>query len=217
MTWWSKPDGHDEIGAPAWPSIGLAAAGPLAASRGSGVAEATLDERAELERAEREKEIRREAHAEGFEAGVRAGQESLERAARERAAVEEERARLREWLARISARLEDAALDLARELAEAALQRELAEPGQQALREARAALAAGDGAARVMVAPALAAEVAAGLAAAGDGVQVEGDHRVPPGDAVIERGDGLVLAGPTWRWRRLVESLTEEAAIRARG
>ncbi|MBE3590239.1 MAG: hypothetical protein IMW98_05395 [Firmicutes bacterium] len=218
MNWWSEVAAPPQAPRPAeWPVVTLppaARAGADGAPAGAApdaVVQRRLEALVEAEVARRRAAWQREAYAQGYEAGVAAGQRMLEEAQALMAAVERERAELAGWLDAAARRLEEEALCLAAELAEAALGRELAEPGREALRAARELLAEG-AAARLWTAPEASAPVAAALEAEGRDVPVRADACVGAADAWAEDESGFRVAGPGWRWRRLVAALREEAS-----
>ncbi|MBX5476155.1 MAG: hypothetical protein IRZ18_03410 [Clostridia bacterium] len=222
MNWWSEaaPAVTQAPRPPEWPVVTLPpvqdcpAAGAPEASNPGEVVQQRIAELVEAEVARHRASWQREGYARGYEAGVAAGQRMLEEARELMAAAERERAETAAWLERALRRLEEEAVRLAAELAEAALGRELEEPGRQALWEARELLAAGE-IERLWTSPEAREAVAAGLDAEGRAVDVLADARVPAGDAWAEDEDGYRVAGPGWRWRRLLDALREE--VRAHG
>ncbi|MBX6351127.1 MAG: hypothetical protein IRZ11_06420 [Clostridia bacterium] len=212
MNWWSEPPAPPEVRPPVWSELDRGGTAPSGAPAEGGADEGEAHaRRVEAEVAERLRAARAAARAEGFAEGVRAGEEALARARALRQELEEERAQLRAWLLERTSRLEEAALELAQSLAEAALARELAEPGRAALAEAgRLLRRGGEGAAVVRVAPEAASVVREARAELGEDVTVEADPSIAPGDAAVERAGGTLVSGPVWRWRRLVRALREE-------
>lgn len=199
MKWWS--DGAPSQGAlsqPAWPSLEA-----IFAEEGQ---EGERVDPVEVAREKGRQEGRRQGYQEGYAEGVQRGQEALREAEAMKEALLRREKELQARFRGLSEELEKAALEWALALARAVIQRELRDPAQAVLEEARRLLEGGE-ADEAWVSP---EDYEAVKGAWTWSVPLRAEDPVARGDLWLWKEGELQLWGASRRWRQLVALLEEE-------